>query len=166
MHPRGCDCQRSGCATPAALATGLDVWRDAVRHAVLPLLVLVIPGAAGVARYARQTMIEARRAPHVATARARGLSDRRLVRRYVLRNSWPPLIVLLGLMLPGILAGSVFVEQVFAWPGLGRAMLTAIAARDYPVVLALTMVYSAAVIGANLLADITLLRVDPRRNAA
>ncbi|MDQ6612062.1 MAG: ABC transporter permease, partial [Gemmatimonadota bacterium] len=140
-----------GVHDPAALSVGFDAWRDAVRHAILPLLVLVVPGAAGVARYARQTMIDARRAPHVAVAHARGLSYARLQRRYVLRNAWPPLIVLLGLMLPGILAGSVFVEQVFAWPGLGRAMLTAIAARDYPVVLALSMVYAAAVIGANLL---------------
>ncbi len=155
-----------GVRDPAALSTGFDGWRDIVRHAILPLIVLVVPGAAGVARYTRQTMIEARRAPHVATAQARGLSQARVVRRYVLRNAWPPLIVLLGLMLPGILAGSVFVEQVFAWPGLGRTMVTAIAARDYPVVLALTIVYSAAVIGANLLADLTLLRIDPRRNTA
>ncbi|MEP6780502.1 MAG: ABC transporter permease [Gemmatimonadaceae bacterium] len=155
-----------GVRDPAALSTGLDAWRDAIRHAILPLIVLAVPGAAGVARYTRQTMIDARRAPHVATARARGLSESRVARRYVLRNAWPPLIVLLGLMLPGILAGSVFVEQVFAWPGLGRAMMTAIAARDYPVVLALAMVYSAAVIFANLLADVTLLRIDPRRNSA
>lgn len=97
------------------------------------------------------------------TAAARGLSSARITRRYVFRNAWPPLIVLLGLMLPGIVAGSVFVEQVFAWPGLGRAMMTGIAARDYPVVLGLTLVYAATVITANLLADLALLRIDPRR---
>jgi peptide/nickel transport system permease protein len=155
-----------GVRDPAALSTGFDAWRDATRHALLPLLVLAIPGAAGVARYTRQTMIDARRAPHVATAESRGVPQSRITRRYVLRNAWPPLIVLLGLMLPGIVAGSVFVEQVFAWPGLGRAMMTAIASRDYPVVLALTMVYAATVIGANLLADLALLRVDPRRATA
>ncbi len=155
-----------GLRDPAALSTGFDAWRDVARHAVLPLLVLAIPGAAGVARYTRQTMIEARRAPHVATAEARGVPTGRISRRYVFRNAWPPLIVLLGLMLPGIVAGSVFVEQVFAWPGLGRAMMSAIASRDYPVVLALTIVYAATVIGANLLADLTLLRIDPRRAAA
>jgi peptide/nickel transport system permease protein len=155
-----------GVRDPAALETGLNAWRDIWRHAMLPLAVLAIPGAAGVARYARQTMMEARRAPHINTARARGLSEHRLTVRYVLRNAWPPLIVLLGLMLPGIVAGSVFVEQVFAWPGLGRAMMTAIASRDYPVILALTMVYAAAVIGSNLLADVALLRIDPRRKTA
>lgn len=155
-----------GVRDPAALGTGLDAWRDMARHALLPLIVLAIPGAAGVARYTRQTMIEARRAPHVATARARGIPSAAISIRYVLRNAWPPLIVLFGLMLPGIVAGSVFVEQVFAWPGLGRAMMSAIASRDYPVVLALTTVYAATVIGANLLADLVLLRIDPRRAAA
>lgn len=155
-----------GVRDPAALSTGFDVWRDVGRHAVLPLLVLAIPGAAGVARYTRQAMIEGRRAHHVATAKARGVPTRRISRRYILRNAWPPLIVLFGLMLPGIVAGSVFVEQAFAWPGLGRAMMSAIASRDYPVVLALTMVYAATVIGANLLADLVLLRVDPRRASA
>ena len=84
-------------------------------------------------------------------------------RRYVLRNALPPLVVLFGLMLPGVVAGSVFVEQVFAWPGLGRTMISAIASRDYPVVLALSVVYAATVITANLLADLVVIRIDPRR---
>ena len=67
---------------------------------------------------------------------------------------------------PGVIAGSVFVEQVFAWPGLGRTMLSAIAARDYPVVLGLTVLYASAVIGANLLADIALTYADPRQRTA
>ena len=155
-----------GVRDPSALQSGFDALRDLWRHAVLPLAVLAIPGAAGVARFARQTMIEAGRAPHATTARARGISDMRVMRRYVLRNAWPPLVVLLGLMLPGIVAGSVFVEQVFAWPGLGRTMMTAIASRDYPVVLALTVVYAAAVIGSNLAADLVLLHIAPRRKTA
>ena len=69
-------------------------------------------------------------------------------------------------MLPGVIAGSVFVEQVFAWPGLGRTMLSAIAARDYPVVLGLTVLYATAVIGANLLADVALTYTDPRQRLA
>ena len=81
----------------------------------------------------------------------------------MLRNALTPLVVLLGLTLPGIIAGSVFVEQVFAWPGLGRTMVSAIAARDYPVVLGLTLVYGATVVIANLLSDVILLRLDPRR---
>ena len=84
----------------------------------------------------------------------------------MLRNALTPLVVLFGLTLPGVIAGSVFVEQVFAWPGLGRTMLSAIAARDYPVVLGLTLVYAGAVVTANLLADLILLRLDPRRRTS
>lgn len=139
----------------------VDRWR----HAILPLLVLTVPGAAGVARYARATVREAREQPMVHRAAARGLSRGRIERRYVLRTALTPLVVLFGLTLPGVVAGSVFVEQVFAWPGLGRTLLSSIAARDYPVVLGLTLVYAATVIGANLLADVALWWLDPRRRA-
>lgn len=155
-----------GVESPGALATGFDRVRDIARHALLPLLVLALPGAAGVARFARQSMREASLAPHVAAATSRGLSRAHVEWRHVLRNSVTPLVVLFGLTLPGVIAGSVFVEQVFAWPGLGRAMLSAIASRDYPVVLALTVLYSVAVIGANLLADALLLWLDPRQRVA
>ncbi|HYW31719.1 MAG TPA: ABC transporter permease [Gemmatimonas sp.] len=155
-----------GMQEPAALATGFDRWRDLARHAILPLLVLSIPGAAGVARYARASLMGAAGAPHVQAAAARGLARGRLERRYILRNAWTPIVVLLGLTLPGIIAGSVFVEQVFAWPGLGRTMLSAIASRDYPVVLGLTLVYATVVIVSNLLADSAVAALDPRRSAA
>jgi len=154
-----------GMHEPAGLATGFAAWRDVARHAVLPLLVLTIPGAAGVARYARASLLDAASLPHVQAAEARGLSRPRVERRYILRNALTPLVVLLGLTLPGLIAGSVFVEQVFAWPGLGRTMLSAIGARDYPVVLGMTLVYATAVIAANALADVAVTRLDPRRHA-
>lgn len=152
-----------GLHEPAALAVGWDAFRDLLRHAILPLLVLSVPGAAGVARFARQTLRDASATMHVRAARARGIGQRLIEIRYILRNALPPLVVLLGLMLPGIIAGSVFVEQIFAWPGLGRAMMSAIAGRDYPVVLGLTLVYATVVIVSNLLADLLVLRLDPRR---
>ena len=155
-----------GMHEPAALATGFAAWQDLARHAVLPLIVLTIPGAAGVARYARSALLDAASAPHVHAAQARGLPRARLERRYVLRTAWTPIVVLLGLTLPGLIAGSVFVEQVFAWPGLGRTMLSAIGSRDYPVVLGLTLVYATAVVFANMLADLAVARLDPRRAPA
>jgi peptide/nickel transport system permease protein len=127
------------------------------------LLVLSVPGVAGVARYARQTIRNAANAPFVTSASARGLSRARVEWRYILRSALTPLVVLFGLTLPGVIAGSVFVEQVFAWPGLGRAMLGAIGARDYPVVLGLTLVYAGTVVLSNLLADVALWWLDPRR---
>lgn len=155
-----------GLEDPAALYSGFDAWRDLARHAVLPLLVLSVPGAAGVARFARQTLRDAASALHVQAAHARGVSRFAVEVRYVMRTSWSPLVVLLGLMLPGIIAGSVFVEQIFAWPGLGRAMMSAIASRDYPVVLGLTVVYAAVVIVSNLVADVVVTQLDPRRRHA
>ena len=152
-----------GIESPAGLATGWDRWRDIARHSVLPLLVLGLPGAAGVARYARQSLLGVARAPFVMAAAGRGLGRARIERRYILRSALTPLLVLFGLMLPGVIAGSVFVEQVFAWPGLGRTMLSAISARDYPVVLGLTLLYAAVVIAANLMADLLLLWLDPRQ---
>ncbi len=155
-----------GVESPGGTTQGFAHWRDLARHALLPLLVLSLPGAAGVARYARQSMRDASLAPFVAAARARGLPRGLIERRYVVRLSLTPLVVLFGLTLPGVIAGSVFVEQVFAWPGLGRAMLTAIASRDYPVVLGMTVIYGATVILANLVADLALVRLDPRQRTA
>ncbi len=155
-----------GMTEPAGLSSGWGAVWDIARHSVLPILVLSIPGAAGVARYARQAVTEARGLPHVNAARARGLTRTTVEVRYVLRNALPPLVVLFGLLLPGVVAGSVFVEQIFAWPGLGRTMISAIASRDYPVVLGITTVYASVVILANTIADLVVLKLDPRRVAS
>ena len=151
-----------GMEDPGALSSG---WMDRWRHAVLPLVVLAVPGAAGIARYARQSIREAALAPHVVSAVARGLPRSRVTRTYIVRNALTPLVVLFGLTLPGVIAGSVFVEQIFAWPGMGRSMLEAVSARDYPLVLGFALIYAGAVIMSNLLADVLLLRLDPRRRA-
>ncbi len=154
-----------GMENPAADpgAPPLTLLSDRLRHAVLPLVVLAVPGAAGVARYARASVYQVRSMAHVRAALARGLPRARVERRYVMRTALTPIVVLVGLMLPGVVAGSVFVEQVFAWPGLGRTMLSAIATRDYPVVLGVTLMYAGTVILANLLADFVLWWLDPRR---
>ena len=152
-----------GLRDPAADAGGLAAVLDLLRHAILPVTVLTAVGAAGIARYARSAVADVAGADFVRTARAKGLDGRRVYARHVLRNAWPPLVVLLALSLPGVIAGSVFVESVFAWPGMGRAMLAAIAARDYAVVTGATIVYAALVIVANLAADLALPLLDPRR---
>jgi peptide/nickel transport system permease protein len=85
--------------------------------------------------------------------------------RHVLANILPAMVVLFALALPGVVAGSIFVESVFAWPGMGRVTLNAIAARDYPVVMAAAALYAAIVLLANLAADLTLPLLDPRRGA-
>lgn len=139
---------------------------DVVRHAVLPVLVLAATGAAAVARYARAALVEAARRDALRTALAKGVAPRAAWRRHVVRLAWPAIVTLVALALPGIVGGSVFVEGVFAWPGMGKLLLTAVQQRDVPVILGATLAYAVAVIGANLVADLVLPRLDPRRRAA
>jgi peptide/nickel transport system permease protein len=152
-----------GMRDPASDARGLAAVADLARHAILPVVTLSAIGAAGIARYARTIAADLLSQEYVRTARAKGVTRRRVYLRHVLANAWPPLVVLFALALPGLLAGSVFVEGVFAWPGMGRVTLSAVAARDYPVILGATAVYAAAVILANLAADLALPLLDPRR---
>ena len=152
-----------GMRAPASDATGMGALGDLARHAVLPVVTLTAIGAAGIARYSRSITADILSQDFVRTARAKGVPRRRVYVRHVLANAWPPLVVLLALAIPGLLAGSVFVEGVFAWPGMGRLTLAAVAARDYPVILGATAVYAAAVILANLAADLALPHLDPRR---
>lgn len=154
-----------GVRSPGGEAEGLAAVADVARHAILPVLVLTAIGAAGIARYARSSIGDVLDAEFIRTARAKGLGAGRVYLRHALRNALPSLVVLMALALPGIVAGSVFVESVFAWPGMGRVMLSAIAARDHPVVMGATVVYGALVILANLAADLALPWLDPRRRA-
>lgn len=154
-----------GLTDPARVELSVTSLLDLLRHSVLPVVVLASVGAAGIARYGRSRLLELHHEDWVRTAIAKGVSRRATLRYHVLRNALPTLVVLLGLSLPGVVAGSVFVESVFAWPGMGRAMLGAIAARDYPVVMGATLVYASVVILSNLAADLLLPAMDPRRRS-
>jgi peptide/nickel transport system permease protein len=155
-----------GIRTPGLVLRGWAGMTDVARHSVLPVIILAAVGAAGIARYARTSVADVLRLDFVRTARAKGLSAGAVYRRHVLANILTSLVVLFALSLPGLLAGSIFVESVFAWPGLGRATLAAILARDYPVVMGATVFYAAAVIAANLAAELALPLLDPRRESA
>lgn len=154
-----------GVEAPGSTATGATRILDIARHSILPVTVLALIGAAGIARYARAAALDLLDSGFVRTARAKGVAARSVMLRHVGLNAVPQLIILLALSLPGVIAGSVFVETIFAWPGMGRAMLSAIGSRDYPVMLAITIIYSIAVIAANTLADLAIDRVDPRRRS-
>ena len=147
---------------PGVLDSGAAVL-DVLRHAVLPVLVLTATGAAGVARFARSAMIDAARGDARRTALAKGVTDDAAWYRHVVRVALPSVAALVALSVPGIVAGSVFVEGVFAWPGMGRLLLTAVTQRDHPVILAVTLIYAAAVIVTNLLTDSVLPLLDARR---
>lgn len=135
---------------------------DRLEHLTLPLLTLGALGVAGTARFVRGAAVDVLTLDFVRAARARGIPGRRVLTRHVLRNALLPVITLLGLALPALFSGTVFVEVIFAWPGMGRELVAAVAARDYPVVLAATAVFGALVVTGNVLADLLYAVADPR----
>ena len=135
---------------------------DRLRHLALPVATLAVIGAAGLARYVRAATVEALRQPAVRAARAKGVSEARLLSRHALRNALLPVITLAGLQLPALFSGVVFVESIFAWPGMGRVAVQAVLARDYPVVMAVTATFALLVVAGNLLADAMVAVADPR----
>lgn len=152
-----------GVRAPGVELHGVAAAIDLLRHALLPVCVLTAVGAAGIARYARSSVSDVLSQDFVRTARAKGASPARVYFRHVLATVLPALVVLFALSLPGLVAGSIFVESVFAWPGMGRLMVNAIVARDYPLVMGAAAVYAVIVLLANLAGDLALPLVDPRR---
>lgn len=135
---------------------------DLARHLVLPSVALGLASAAGVARYARGSMLDVVGQDYIRTARAKGLSRGRVILRHALRNALLPVISLLGLYLPLLFGGSVVIEVVFSWPGMGRLLYNGILARDYPLVMAATFLFGVLVVAGNLVADLLYAAVDPR----
>ncbi|MCA9752589.1 MAG: ABC transporter permease [bacterium] len=135
---------------------------DHVRHLILPAFVLGIASAASVARYVRGSLLEVIRQDYVRTARAKGLSEGRVILRHALVNALIPVITLLGLYLPFLLSGAVVTETIFGWPGMGRLTINAIFQRDYPIVMATNLIAGVMVVAGNLLADVLYGVVDPR----
>ncbi len=135
---------------------------DRAAHLLLPLLALGLPGAAGVARYLRASMIEAMQGDYVRSALATGLHARRVLWRHALPNALLPVITLAGLSFPFLFSGSVLVEEVFSWPGMGRLMVHAILDRDTPLVIACFFFFAIFVVLGNLLADLAAAALDPR----
>ena len=160
---------------PAFGAAGLDAdflpagarLLDRLRHLALPLATLTLIGAGANARMTRAAMRELRDAPFLLAARGRGLRERRIVLHHQLRNALVPVVTLLGLSLPALFSGAVFVEAIFAWPGVGQVLVQGVQARDYPVVMAAATISAVLVVAGNLLAELLAGAVDPRtRHAA
>ena len=135
---------------------------DLLWHLALPVFVLGVASAAGTARYMRNRLLEVLSEEYVLGARARGLRERVVVLKHALRNAMIPILTIYGLSLPFLLGGAVLIERVFAWPGLGLLGVEAVNGRDYPVILATTMIAAVLVILGNLLADVAYAIADPR----
>lgn len=140
----------------------VEYFLNRLWHLVLPTLSLALVLTAGIARYMRGSMLEVIRQDYVRTARAKGLSEFVVVFKHALRNALLPIITLVGLYLPYLISGTLFVELIFAWPGMGRALVNAVFTRDYPLVIGGALFFSTIVVLANLLADILYAAVDPR----
>lgn len=135
---------------------------DRIRHLVLPVICLGMASAAATARYVRAGLLTAQYREYATAARARGASEPRVLGLHAMKNTLLPLITLSGLSIPFLLGGSVLVENVFSWPGVGSLSVQAIYARDYPLVLAAQLLFATAVIVGNFAADVALIVVDPR----
>jgi peptide/nickel transport system permease protein len=143
------------------LSFGAQV-RDRIVHLILPTLSLALVLTASIARYMRASMLEVIRQDYIRTARAKGLSERVVVFKHAMRNSLIPIITLLGLQIPVLFGGTVFIETIFAWPGMGRAIVDAIGTRDYPLIMGGSFFFATIVVLANLIADVLYAVVDPR----
>ncbi|HEY4228947.1 MAG TPA: ABC transporter permease [Thermoanaerobaculia bacterium] len=145
--------------SPPAGAAGL---LDRLAHLALPVTCLTYGTLAFIARLVRSGVAEARAGDYVLAARARGASRGQALWRHAFRNALVPLLTLAGLMLPALLSGSVIVERIFVWPGLGQLYLDSILSRDYPVILALSLLTAAVTLLATLASDIAAAIADPR----
>lgn len=143
-------------------ASWLERAADVGAHLVLPALTLSVVTIAGTMRYQRTALLEVLRLPYIGTARAKGLPERAVVWRHGWRNALFPVLTLFGLWLPLLVTGSVFVEMVFAWPGLGSLAAGAASSRDYPLVMGAALLAAGLVVTASLLTDLAYALLDPR----
>jgi peptide/nickel transport system permease protein len=153
----------SGYLSPEA--DGAPWWRWALDlgwHLALPLAVSALGAWAVLSRYVRNSMFEALNQDYIRTARAKGLSERTVFWRHALPNALLPVITILGLSIPGLISGSVIIESIFAWPGMGRLAWEASTGYDYPVVMGLAFVGAVLTILGNLAADLAQAALDPR----
>ncbi|MBW1879581.1 MAG: ABC transporter permease [Deltaproteobacteria bacterium] len=144
-----------------SLGFGGQLW-DRALHLVLPGLAMGLAAAAGTARYMRSSLLEVIRQDYIRTARAKGLPERVVIGKHALRNALLPIITLMGLSLPFLFSGSVLVETIFAWPGMGRLIVNAIFAQDTPTIVACFFVFTLVVVAGNLIADLMYAVIDPR----
>lgn len=143
------------------LGAGFDVL-DLARHMVMPVLLLGLAMAAQVARYTRTALLEVMGSEYIVTARSKGLRSRRILWRHGFRNALIPIITVIGLILPDLVAGAVITESLFGWPGMGQLAVKAAAGRDPSLMMGVILVIAVGVLLANILTDVAYAYADPR----
>jgi peptide/nickel transport system permease protein len=137
-------------------------WLDRARHMVLPTICLTYGSLAFLSRFVRGATLEVIRQDYIRTARAKGLDEDRVVYTHVFRNTLIPVLTLLGLLLPTLISGSIILEAIFSWPGIGALFYESVLARDYPTVMGLSFVTAVMVLLSTLAADLLYAWADPR----
>jgi peptide/nickel transport system permease protein len=140
----------------------LQVTMDRIWHLLLPSLLGATGGIAVLSRYVRSQMLEVEGQDYVRTARAKGLPPDQIHYKHALRNALLPFVTMFGLILPGLIGGSVIIESIFSWPGIGRMAFEAILARDYPIILTVNFVSAVLVLAGTFISDLLYMVVDPR----
>ena len=135
---------------------------DRVWHLLLPSVLGATGGIAVLSRYVRSQMMEVESQDYVRTARAKGVPEEQVHYKHALRNALLPFVTMFGLILPGLIGGSVIIESIFAWPGMGRMAYEAILARDYPIVLTVNFISAVLVLIGTFISDVLYMVVDPR----
>ncbi len=142
--------------------TTAEIILDRLWHLMLPSIILAIGGIAALSRYTRSSMLEVIRQDYIRTAKSKGLPEETVYYKHALRNALLPIITLFGFLIPGLIGGSIIMETVFAWPGIGRLAYQAVLARDYPVVMTINTITAVLVLIGNFVADILYAIADPR----
>ena len=135
---------------------------DIAYHLILPVTSLAVLSIAAWSRYTRSAMLDVLHQDYVRTAKAKGLPHRSIIYKHALRNALIPIVTLLGLSIPSLIAGAAITETIFSWPGIGSLFIDAVGAKDYPTIMAVAMLSGTAVIIGNLMADVMYGMVDPR----
>jgi peptide/nickel transport system permease protein len=146
----------------ADLMTPSEQLWDRVHHLILPTIVLAASDLAGIMRQMRSNLLDVLRSEYLTAARARGVSESWVIYKHALRNAINPLLSIFGLSLAGLLSGAFIVENIMAWPGLGRLTMEALLAKDYPLVVASVVMAAALLVAGNFVADLLLAWSDPR----
>jgi len=139
-----------------------EIVLDRIWHLLLPALIMAIHGLAGLSRYTRSSMLEVIRQDYIRTAKAKGVPEETVYFKHGLRNALLPIVTLFGFLIPGLIGGSIIMESVFAWPGIGRLAYQAVLARDYPVVMTINTITAVLVLLGNFIADLLYGVADPR----
>jgi peptide/nickel transport system permease protein len=135
---------------------------DLIAHLVMPVLILGFANAAPLMRYTRASMLEVLNSEYVTTARSKGLRSRIVLVRHALRSALLPVVTVIGLLIPELVAGAIVTEQVFSWPGMGRLAVRAANDRDPSLMMGIVLIVAVTVLVANILTDVAYTYVDPR----